>query len=300
MLLPLAEALREQLFRKGKTLIDVDNEIDEAHFLVSGSVGLYWTDERIRTIEAPWGVGFLGIFAQIQGGVRAVATTDTRTLSISRRDLEHVLSNNPKLLLANIGEFARSILEMRGGYPADPATLPEPETGAYSDKSLSFVERLLRFHRLPLFAAANLDAIAELCHHQVEQHWEAGDIIWRKGAPSDSNVQLIHGIVQIDQEEGEPPMRIGSEYYLGMEGFAGMPRLYTLRCETPVVILHTSMETFLGILEDQFGLAMSMARSFAQTLVGLTGDTAEHSPEMDFANKPIGAIFSRREPRTVL
>ncbi|MBL4634253.1 MAG: cyclic nucleotide-binding domain-containing protein [Kofleriaceae bacterium] len=300
MLLPLAEALREQFFRKGKTLIDVDNEIDEAHFLVSGSVDLYWKDENIRTVEAPWGVGFLGIFAQIQGGVRAVATRDTRTLSISRRDLEHVLSNNPKLLLANIGEFARSILEMRGGYPADPATLPEPETGVYSEESSSFVARLLRFSRVPFFATANLDALAELCHHQLEQHWKAGDILWRKGDPSDSNLQLVHGIVQVDREDGAPPMRTGSEYYLGMEGFAGLPRLYTLRCETRVVILHTSMETFLGILEDQFGLAMAMARSFAQTLVGLTGDTAEHSPEMEFANKPIGAIFSRREPRTVL
>ena len=82
VLLPLAQALQEGFYSKGQTLIAVEWEIDEAHFLVSGSVDLYWQDEKMRKIEAPWGVGFLGIFAQMQGGVRAVATQDTRTLSI--------------------------------------------------------------------------------------------------------------------------------------------------------------------------------------------------------------------------
>lgn len=300
VLLPLAEALQERVFRKGQTLIEVDTEIDQAHFLVSGAVELYWKNEKVRKIEAPWGVGFLGIFAQLQGGVRALAIRDTRTLSISRRDLEHVLNNNPKLLLANMSEFARRILEMRGGLPADPTTLKEPEIGEYSKAPLTLVEQLLRYGRLEIFKTANLDALAELCHQQTEKRWKAGEVIWQKGDPSDASVQLVHGIVQVDREEGEAPMRIGAEYYLGMEGFAGLPRLYTLRCETQVVMLHTSMETFLGILEDHFGLAIAMVRSFAQTLVGMTGDTAERPPKMEFADKPVGAIFSRREPPTVL
>lgn len=299
-LLPLAVALRERFFSRGQTLIAVETEIDEAHFLVSGSVDLYWQDEKVRKIEAPWGVGFLGIFAQIQGGVRSVATKDTRTLSISSRDLEHVLGNNPKLLLANISEFVRRILQMRGGFPADPSTLPEPELGEYPEQPLPFVEQLLRYCRLPIFRTANLDSLAGLCHQQSELRCKPGQIIWTKGDASDSSVQLVHGIVQVDIEEGGPPMRIGAEYYLGMEGFAGLPRGYTLRCESDVVLLRTSMETFLGLLEDQFGLAIDLAKSFAQTLVGLTGDTAERPPKMEFADRPVGAIFSRREPPMVL
>ncbi len=299
-LLPLAAALRERFFHKGHVLISADDEITEAHFLVSGAVNLFWQGEKIREVEAPWGVGFLGIFAQIEGGVEAVATQVTRTLSISRRDLEHVLSNNPKLLLANLSEFARRILQMRSGFPADPTTKPEPVLGAYSETPLTFVERLLRFRRLPNFAVANLDSVAELCHQQSERRWKPGQVIWKKGDVSESNVQLVYGIVQCDQEDGSTPMRIGAEYYLGMEGFAGMPRGYTLRCETDVVMLHTSMETFLGLLEDQFGLALNLAKSLAQTLVGMTGDAAERPPKMEFADKPVGAIFSRREPPTVL
>src|SRR5690606_18722883 len=105
--------------------------------------------------------------------------------------------------------------------PMRPEEAGEPSVGRVLDRSPTLVEKMLVMRRSPVWAQANLDALAELCNHVEEHRVPAGTVVWDVGDPSTYASRLEYGIVRCTNALGET-VRLGGGHLIGgLDAFAG-------------------------------------------------------------------------------
>lgn len=281
-LLGLAQAVRERHFAEGDRLIEPGGPVHCGYVLVEGRVELRWADRPVRSIEPPDNVGFLGTLARVEGRVEATAQVPVLALEIGGDELHAAYAASFELTLGTMGALAREILDLRGGLPFDPESPPSAEVGPPIDEKPDYVERMLSWHRSALFRDANLDAISQFVRQERFVRYEPGDVIWRRGDPSEFSLEVLHGIVTCDPGDDRPPIDVGYDYNFGLDVIAGRERSVDLIAKTPVAAQILESEAWMTVLEDQPDLMVAYLTSMARFAIYVRAQTLEGSPELDF------------------
>ncbi|HWM84839.1 MAG TPA: cyclic nucleotide-binding domain-containing protein [Kofleriaceae bacterium] len=260
----LAEHARVRRFPAGAALLVEGRPVDNVYLVTEGRVTVARRGKVLSVVSRGFGAGFTSLIARDPNGVSVVADVDTQTLEVPADALLDTYERDFAFVRNVLRLQARSIAERRGGLPADPASPPPIVLGTWRDRERTLVERLLLAQRAPVFARANFDAVIELVRHQVEVRFAAGDVMWRAGDPATYQLRIEYGRVRCTTPDGLS-VDVGAEHWVGvMDTFAGQPRRFEARAETPVIAYRTEFETFLAVLEAHFELALDFIAMLAQ------------------------------------
>ena len=263
----IAEQSRVRRFRAGRFLIRETEPVDRAFIVFEGQVTVSRQGRIFSKIDRYGAVGLVSIMARDNLGIEAQAITTTLALEVPADALRTNMYTNFSLVSSAMRELALQVLHARGNLPAVPRSGEKLDTGTWRTRELTMVERLLQLRATPFGQRANLDALAELARSIKEVRFAEGDIIWRPGDAADHWVRIDYGRVSCETPEGRR-VEVASGYAIGIfDALAGVPRGYTAKAETPLILLRTNLIDHLAVLEVHVPLAAEMTGLLARALL---------------------------------
>jgi CRP-like cAMP-binding protein len=266
----IAHHTRERFFKKGAPMMREGEPASSVFFLVEGRALMRRGGRPLRTVEAPFAVGFMPVLARDPDGVECVAEVDTLALELGADALLDVFEDNFSLVETGIRRFAKQLadvqreLELAGGLARE-----EPIETPYPERELDLVERLVLMRQTGPFRECSLEPLIELCRRVVEVRMEPGEVLWREGEPADWGLHVAHGVIRCSGDDGRS-FRMGPGSIVGYsETYARVPRGYTATAESRAVFLRGSPEVFFDVLEDNVELGMSFLGFIARMLTRL-------------------------------
>lgn len=257
-LILMAEHARSRVFETGEQVIAEGKPIEAVHLIVEGCVTVSRKGTFLARVERGFGAGFLSLLARDENGCQAVAEEPTQTLELASEILLNAYEESFELVRNGIRLQAGAIVRRRGDLPADPANPPEAPLGTYRERERTIVEKILQIRTSPLFARANVDAVAGLARSTTEVRYSPGAQLWSIGDPPSFSMRIEYGRVRCTNREGRS-LVIGSGYALGvLDGFSMKPRSYEARAETEVIGYRSYVANFFSVLESHFDVAMDL------------------------------------------
>jgi CRP-like cAMP-binding protein len=276
----IAHYTRERLFRRGELLLREGEPAGSVFFLVDGRVSMRRAGRTIRTVEAPFAVGFLPVLARDPNGMEARAEVDTLTLALGADELLDAFEDSFSLLEGAVRQMSKQLvevqreLEVQGLMPRD-----EPVETPYPEQELDLVQRLVLMRQTGPYREASLDPLIEMARRASEVRFEPGDWLWHEGEPAGWGMHVVHGVVRCQGDGGRRVFRMGPGSVVGyIETYANQARGYDAVAETRVVGLRGDTEAFFDVLEDNYELGISFVGFLAQILTRLYERLAALSP----------------------
>jgi len=270
----LAQHCRERFFPEGSVIYEGSEPVTRAHILVEGGVDLVHDGVVQRTVQAPYAVGMIPMFAG--KSAHGVANADTLALEITRAQLFEAMEENFAVLHSAIVRMLRDVndvqrfLDVRGHMART-----EPEEVPYPVDDLDMVQRIGLLRR-GFYEDTNLEPIVELARRGEELRAEDGDVLWTQGDPGGWGLHVVHGVIRCHEESGVRDFRMGPGSVVGyIDAHAANPRAYTATVEGRLVAFKGTTETFFDVLEDNFELGMGFLSALSTALVGLYEKVAE-------------------------
>jgi CRP-like cAMP-binding protein len=253
-LIAVAEHSKETHFAKGTTLIEEGEENNSFFILVEGSVGAYYSGEKLYDIDPPAAVGLVPVLAgrSLKSGV--VALEETIALEIEIDSLLQILEDHFGLVLALTGSLARILATVEEAAGIAPGMASRPDVPLIPiDKELDLVDRLSCVRRIRLFEKANVGLLAELFRGDIVRRYEEGEILFHAGETSDAFEVLVDGLVHLMDAEGGRSGYINAVGVVGWRDFfTDRPRVWSGIACGPVRTLHVPRELYTDVLEDHF------------------------------------------------
>jgi CRP-like cAMP-binding protein len=264
----IAEHMRPRAFGAGQLILEAGQAVTAGYSVVEGRVSLRHDGNVIGVAGPLEAFGMAGLWSEDPSDVEVRAEVDTLTLEIRREPLMEVLEDQFPILRHLLSRLARNILALRrpmkaaGFGPANELAFPFPE------HAIDLVERLFVLRRIPPFARASLDALAELARHQTEVRLEPGHVLWQGGEPADYFLAILHGEVSCKTPTGT--FGVGPRQGVGaLEAVAGLPRWYEATVVKDLVALRSNVESTMDVFEDHPRLAIGMLGALSQDLRSL-------------------------------
>ncbi|MBA2543613.1 MAG: cyclic nucleotide-binding domain-containing protein [Deltaproteobacteria bacterium] len=266
-LLQIAEHARERRFRTGEQLLVEGEPIHNIYIVLNGAVTTSRQGKSFLVITGSGAVGILSALAQDSVGWQAVADRDTMTLEIPVTVFLASLKEDYGLLRNALRAIATMALNARGHLPVRPEPGRIVDIGAFPDRDPTLVERLMALRNQRVFKSANMDALIEICRRMTLIRAEAGHQFFAVGDPSTHSLRIAYGRVRCTTSGGES-VDVGAGAVLGaLDAWTGLPRTYSAVAETPFVGYQTPTEGFLSVLEMHPGLALSILKVLAESLI---------------------------------
>lgn len=266
-LLQVAEHARERRFRTGEQLLVEGQPVNCIYIVIDGAVTTSRQGKTFLVITGNGAVGILSAFAADPVGWKAVADRDTLTLEIPVTPFLAALEEDFGLLRNALRAMATMALTARGHLPVRPEPGRVVEVGTYPDRDPTLVERLIALRNQRVFQTANMDALIEICRRMTVVRVEAGHTFFSVGDPSSYSLRIAYGRVRCTAASGES-VDVGAGAVLGaLDAWGGQPRSYAAVAETPIVGYETPTEHFLAVLEMHPGLALTLLKVIAASLI---------------------------------
>jgi CRP-like cAMP-binding protein len=139
--------------------------------------------------------------------------------------------------------------------------------GVWRTRKLTHVERMMQLRKVPLWADANLDAVAELARHIEELRIAQGEVLWDIGEPAAFSFRIDFGKVTCENAEGEK-VQVGAGFLLGsLDAMAADKRSYRATADSQLIALRMESARLFAILEMHPGLAGQMRALLARQLL---------------------------------
>ena len=262
-LAPLAATIRSATFEKGEVLLREDEPPKAFHLLLTGSVTMRRRGNKIRTISAPGGVGFLSVLARTGGGTEAVAESHTETFEVRADALYEMFEDHFPVLLGTLRWLTERMIQENLALHEPPPYTPPPEgfDRLIGDRELGIVERIFLLRRTIGFKHANVNSTARLARGLKEMRVPAGETIWRPGDHATTTLFLVKGKMSLswsNLEDRRPLVQtVGPGYIVGgAEAIADLPRWNELVTNEPAVFLRGGREALIDMLEDDLEVAL--------------------------------------------
>lgn len=280
-LAPLAATMRAASFDKGEVLLRGDAVPTSFHVLLSGVVTLRRGGERVQSVSAPAGVGFLAVLAQATDGTEVVAESLTQTFEIRADALAEMFEDHFPLMLGTMRWLAERVLE-ESAVGAPPPYVPPLDDSdlRIGEDELGIVERMFLVRRTIGFRRANMNSLVRLARRMKERRFGAGETVWHPGDPATSMLFLVKGKMELSwshPESGHLMKQIVGPGYVvgGAETAAHRPRWNHLVATEPAVLLSSEYEAIVDMLEDDHEVALRFLSTYAGFLLDLR---AAHAP----------------------
>ena len=282
-LAPLAATIRAATFEKGDLLLREDEPPKAFHLIVTGAVTMRRHGNKLRTITAPGGVGFLSLLARTSGGTEAVAESHTETFEVRADALYEMFEDHFPVLLGTLRWVTERVIDEN--LVQEPPPYSPPRDGfdqLIGDRELGIVERIFLLRRTLGFKHANVNSTARLARSLKEVRLPAGETIWRPGDVATGPLFLVKGKMRSSwksAQDGRPMVQIVGPGYIvgGAEAIANRPRWNELVTAEPAVFLRGSRESMIDMLEDD----LEMALQFLSMVSGLLLAAWDRKAEAD-------------------
>jgi CRP-like cAMP-binding protein len=284
--------MRSATFEKGDVLLREDEPPKAFHMLVTGAVTMRRRGNKIRTITAPGGVGFLSLLARTGGGTEAVAEAHTETFELRADAMYEMFEDHFPLLLGTMRWIAERLIQEN--VVDDPPAYNPPTDGfdkRVGDQALGIVERIFLVRRTVGFKNANVNSMVRLVRTMKEVRLGAGETIWRPGDRSTSTLFLVKGKMDLAWHNPRNDRRavqvVGPGYIVGgAEAIATRPRWNELVTTEPAVFLQGSREALIDMLEDDLEVALQFLSMMAGFLLLAWDRRAEAEAESSRSSRP--------------
>jgi CRP-like cAMP-binding protein len=250
----LARAMRDTLIPAGATLYRRGDPAGEIYFVIKGEVELTLEGAEPWKLLPPSVVGILDVLQDRVRERTATALTDVHALALSAEDYFDVLEDNFEYARAGVQGIAMNMHQLSldlaptGGFPEPPSVvLPVPA------RPLNLVERTLALHEAPAFRAARVQGVTRLAGLAEEVRFAPGDVISRRGDPSDALLVVARGLVQVSHDAPRLEARFGAGSLVG--GYASLghgTHQFDTKVLAPTAALRVRREDFFDLLEDHF------------------------------------------------
>ncbi len=251
--------------RAGTVLLDEGSTLERIFMLVEGEAEVSKNGVTSK-ITGPRLVGMLELAAGVEVAPRMVLTQKSLLLELPAEIVAAMLYESPAIARSIVRLTARNLMQTRSHLPV-PLDTPEPVEGAWTDRPLTTVERVLVLRRAPMWAHANLDALAELAKHIEEQRVAPGTVLWEIGDEANRTIRVEYGIVSCTNAEGES-VRVGAGFQLGaLDSLAGQPRSYRAVTETKAILYSIAAATQMAVLEVHANLAARLRVQLSRELL---------------------------------
>ncbi len=264
-----ATLLRDITFSTNECIQARDMPVDRVLFLQRGTVQVAQPEKKDLVIEPPAQLGLYYALAGAPARVSVTARTEVRALALESRDMLDLFEDQFSLLRSTLRETARVALKetrARLSIPFEFARThwKQPTT----EPKLDLVDRLFFLREMLPFPGASIDALASVARQMQSKRVKAGEVIWSQGEPALDMFLIASGEVEA-KSETETLVHSAGGPLGGLEVFAQAPRWYDLTAKTDVLLLTTSNEAFLDMIEEHTEMGSELIASLARTVLTL-------------------------------
>jgi CRP-like cAMP-binding protein len=263
----LAEHAKPRAFRAGEVVFVEGRPVESVHVVIDGEIVSRRRGKLLARVRRARGVGFLSLLAGDENGVDAVAEVPTRTLEVSAAIVHDALDENFSFLRNLLRLSGRSLLDRRGGLPADPDAPPAAEVGAYPTRQMTLVERVIDMRSGGIFATGSLEPVVEIARRQEQVDFAPGELLWAAGDPSTWSIRVLAGRIECTGRDGRRVV-VGKGFVLGnLDALAEQARSFSARAETRVVGYRGELESMLSVIESHPGLGRELLAVLSRMLL---------------------------------
>jgi CRP-like cAMP-binding protein len=262
----IAAALKEQVFEAGAVMMKEGEPPSAFHLLVDGSAKVVRGGKDFGRLAAPQGVGYVSVLAGGDAPYDVIADGDTSVLTLDREALFELMEDHPSMLVSTIRYASQRLYHEIRELSVEALSIPFGPERPMPERPLDFVERVLFLRTVNVFSHTNLNALAELSKDLQEARLPAGAELFHEG---DVDSGWSHWIVSgsVTCTSGGRTWRYGPSTIVGgIESIAGLPRWYSVKADTPLVVLRGYAHGFIEMLEDDFPTARTFIAMMATNL----------------------------------
>ncbi len=264
-------------FHAGDKLFQRGAPIEAVYMLTHGVVEIVLDGSPSWRVVGPGAVGFLDFMMTRSHTRTAIARGDVRALEIDAADYREYMQDNVDIgqqMLAKLSsDLFDDMLES-----ADPTAMLSrapvlPAIAHGEDPTL--VERLLLLQRVPAFARATVQTLANLAQNARIARYPAGQVIELAGVRCDALSILIRGEVELVTPGSTLVARRGPvDLVCDVAELATSPRQLTARAVHDSLVLRIDFEELLDRIDEHFELAQSLFAYVARQREGLNDAAA--------------------------
>ncbi len=261
-----ATLLRDITFSADECIQARDTVVDRVLFLRRGTVEVAQPEKKIE-IEPPAQLGLFYALAGTPARVNVTAKTEVSALALESRDMVDLFEDQFPLLRSTLRETARVALKesrARLAIPFEFARSHWKQTDR--EPKLDLVDRLFFLREMLPFPDASIDALASVARQMQSRRFKAGETIWRQGDAALDMFLIAYGQVEA-RSETETLVHSEGGPLGGLEVFAQAPRWYDLTAKNDVLVLTTSNEAFLDMVEEHTEMGSELIAALARTVL---------------------------------
>ncbi len=246
--------------------------------VMSGEIALRAPGMPTWQVAAGGTVGFLDFMRGRRHSRTAVATTAASVLELDSTRYREYLEDNFEVGYRIMSQLSGAIMS---GVIASPeakgllSSVGVPHPGSFAIE-LPMVERLMILSRMPAFAGATTQALANLAKSTIETRFEPGEVVAAAGSSSSVVSLLVDGAVELELPGGLRVLRAGPGFVAHLEELTLTPRLSAVTASSALIVLEIDREELLDLLEEHFDLVM--------TILGLIAGEQEKLNDVEAAN----------------
>ena len=250
-------------FLDGEHLFERGAPIDRIFMLTSGVVEVVAEGRPHWRIVDSGTIGFLDFMMGKPHGRTAISRGRSRVLEIDAVVYLEYLQDNVEIIQNILSRLSGVLFEdLLVGSPehlASPADPPPDEIERiFEADAFALVDRLLLLARVPAFANASVQALANLAHNARVERFRAGTIISTAGAPSDRLSVLVRGTVELSRADAPAVARHPIDLVCDVAELSAVPRSVTARATTDAIVLQIEREELLDRIDEHYELARSL------------------------------------------
>lgn len=247
-------------FSDGDRLFEQGAPIDRIFLITQGTVEMVAEGLPSWRLVGSGGVGFLDFMMGRPHARSAIARGEVRELEIDASDYREWMQDNIDLAQQVLAQLSTTIFDeiLRSRDPAALLRRASEGTPISDGGDPTLVDRLLLLSRVPAFARASVQALANLAQNARVLRYAAGREILTAGVRYETLNVLIRGEVELHRL-GAPPIRRGPCDLLShIAELSTDPRRVSVRAVEEVLVLQIDREELLDRMDEHFEVAQSL------------------------------------------
>lgn len=138
---------------------------------------------------------------------------------------------------------------------------------------MSLEDNIAAMARAPLFALLEAEALRLLAFAAETRNLRPGDVLFRRGEPSDGGFVVVRGAIALERAEGEAPLIARPGDLIGRNAlFAPMTRPATATAQERSAALRIPPPLMRRVLEEFPRAAAAIQEALAQDLLDLSAE----------------------------
>lgn len=245
--------------------------------LTGGAIEMSLSDQPTWRLNGTGTAGLIDFLCQRPHTRTAVATAPARLLVLAANDYREYLEDNFEVCARIISRLSSEITDeiIKSPQPSRFLARAEPSVGrSFANIEIPVVDRLVMLSRLPAFAAASIQALANLAQSAAEVRFAPGEVIAPAGSKATALMVLIEGHVELALPNGARVDRSGQDFLAHVSELSTTRRKLGVTAITPSIVLQIDHEDLLDRLEEHFDLAMAVLAHLAREQERLNDEAA--------------------------